>query len=86
MEIPTKQQIWNEEGFVEMHHHSDASWRHGTRETVVYKRESDETFWQAKFRLSTDGEVNGLRDEDESCDIVQVYPHWKTVTVYTTEP
>ena len=61
----------------------DTSWRHGTRETDVFHRESDDTYWQAKYRLSTDGETNELREG--LADISQVWPQQVMKTVYTTE-
>ena len=56
------------------------SWRHGTRVTEVYFRERDNTYWQAKYRLSTDGECNELREG--YAKICQVVPRERTVTVY----
>lgn len=57
-----------------------ASWRHGSRMTVVYRRESDGTFWRAKYRLSTDGECNELREGIAKID--QVEPYEVAVTKY----
>lgn len=79
MEAPTCEQLSDEE-LECVATHSDTSWRHGTRETHVFKRETDGTFWEAKFRLSTDGETNELREG--LAKIRQVFPKEKTVTVY----
>lgn len=64
--------------------HSDPSWRHGTRETTVFHRKSDSTFWQACYRQSTDGETNELREG--LATITRVYPHQVMTTVYKAEP
>lgn len=76
---PTCEQLSDEE-LECVFRHSDPSWRHGTRETQVFRRETDGTFWEAKFRLSTDGETNELRDG--GAVIRQVWPEQKTITAY----
>ena len=52
----------------------DDSWRHGNRVHEVFHRKEDGTYWSVKYRLSTDGETNGLLDDDEAgyTTIVQV--------------
>jgi hypothetical protein len=85
MESPTCEQLIDEEGscndgFKLISRISDPSWRHGTRETQVFLRESDQTFWEAKFRLSTDGETNELREG--LAKIRQVQPKEKMITIY----
>lgn len=76
--IPTREQIFNEE--LELITESaDPSWQHGCNMTAVYKRE-DGTFWEAKYQKSTDGEYNGLRDDNAR--ITQVFPERITITVY----
>lgn len=59
-------------------------WRHGTSETSVFRRESDQTFWQAVYQRSSDGETHGLRDGHAT--IIQVFPHQVTTTVYRPAP
>jgi len=80
MIAPTCQQIYNDELGNFVYRNSDASWRHGTYETQVFHRESDNTFWEVAFRLSTDGETNELREGYAS--IRQVTPIQKMITVY----
>ena len=63
--------------------HSDNSWRHGTRETTIFRRISDNTFWQACYLLSTDRETNELRDG--GADIAQVWPKQVTTVKYTSK-
>lgn len=90
MDAPTCKQLYDEdscetpEGFELVSQDHDNSWRHGTRETDVYKRASDNTFWSAHYRLSTDGETNELREG--LATIKQVYPHQVTVTRYYDKP
>ena len=80
MEKPSCEDLLEEDGYEEVLRESDASWRHGTYEHRVYKRLSDETFWAADYRLSTDGETNELREG--SATIYQVEPKQVTVTSY----
>lgn len=80
MEIPKQEDLLDEFGFEIVKEDSDNSWRHGSYETVVYKREFDGTFWQAQYRLSADGEINGLREG--AAIVVQVEPFEKTVILY----
>lgn len=84
IKAPTCGELNDEDGVEQVYRHSDASWRHGTRETVVFRRESDGTFWRARFRLSTDGETNELRDGDAK--ISRVYPHTVTAIEYRDTP
>jgi hypothetical protein len=79
---PTCKQLFNEE-LPLADRKTDDSWRHGVRVTEVYRRDEDGTFWQAKYRLSTDGETNELRDGD--AQIVQVFPREINVTVYESK-
>ena len=81
METPTREQLLDEDGLERVSRVSDASWRHGTYETQVFKREEDNTFWEVIFQLSTDGETHGLREDDY--DIRQVTPQEKTIIIYT---
>jgi len=59
-------------GFWRLKHHADNSWRHGCYVADVFVRESDSTYWQADYRLSSDGETNELREG--TADIMQVKP------------
>ena len=77
---PTCAEICDEQLGQPVYRESDASWRHGTRETQVFHRSSDNTYWQAKFRLSADGETNELREGYAT--ITQVEPFEKTITAY----
>lgn len=76
---PTYYELWNEE-LEEVNRISKTGWRHGTTETVVFYRASDNTFWQAIYQLSTDGETNDLRDG--YARINQVIPRQIVSTVY----
>lgn len=83
MDIPTCEQIWEEEGFESVLREADDSWRHGAYIYEVFKRQEDATFWAASYSLSTDGETHGLREGD--ADIHQVWPKEVTTTTYMTE-
>lgn len=62
----------------------DVGWRHGTYVTTVYHRAEDDTYWQASYRQSTDGETNELAEG--YAQIVRVWPKTKAVTVYEPTP
>jgi hypothetical protein len=79
---PTCEQLFNEE-LPLADRKTDDSWRHGVHVTEVYRRDEDGTFWQAKYRLSTDGETNELREGDAK--IVQVFPREINVTIYESK-
>ena len=79
MEPMTCQQICDGE-LEPVSSHADPSWRHGCRMTNVYHRESDNTYWEARFRLSTDGECNELREG--IANISQVEPFQEMATKY----
>jgi hypothetical protein len=81
---PTCDQLCDEDGCKVVSRSSDPSWRHGSRETTVFHRESDGTFWEAHYRVSTDGETHELREGEAT--IRRVYPHEVTVTVYKPTP
>ena len=82
VEQPTCEQIWDgiDEEFTEVDSHSDPSWRHGSYMTDVYKRESDNTFWQVSYCRSGDGETNEFREGYAT--ICQVEPKIEMNTVY----
>jgi hypothetical protein len=77
---PTAEQLLDEDGLKSVHREADDSWRHGCYISEVFHRNSDNTYWMVNYRLSHDGETNGLRDGDYSLD--QVEPFEKTVTDY----
>lgn len=81
---PTCKILFNEEFGDPIQTIDDASWRHGVYRTEVFHRQSDNTFWQAKYRVSTDGETHGLRDNEAV--IVQVLPQEITAVIYLPEP
>ena len=63
----------------------DTSWRHGSYDTAVFKRLSDNTFWSAVYTVSGDGEMHELRDVGyggETVECIQVYPQEVTAIVY----
>ena len=69
--------------FEEVYENADPSWRHGCYMTTVYKRLSDDTYWQVSWQRSGDGEYNSLRDKEiDTSDIVQVEPFSRTVIDY----
>lgn len=80
IEIPTAEQLLEEDGFDVISQDSIDRWRHGTLERSIYKRESDGTYWRATYRVSTDGETNELREG--LAKIVQVEPQEVTVIEY----
>lgn len=57
-------------------------WRHGPLRIEVYYRAEDDTYWRARYRVSTDGETNELREGLAS--IVRVWPSRVTAIEYTT--
>lgn len=85
MEQPTCEELFDDELGDPVFREDDASWRHGSYRTEVYSRPSDGTYWCAKYRVSSDGETNELREG--LAQIVQVWPTQVTITKYvTTKP
>ena len=82
MEKPTCEELLEEIGCEKVYSESDTSWRHGSYETGVWHRESDDTFWRAKYRVSTDGETHELRDGEAEETICQVSPKVVETIVY----
>lgn len=82
MQMPTQEELLNDK-LIEVKIKADNSWRHGSYMTVIYRRDSDQTFWMVKYAVSTDCETHGLRDGKYSC--VQVYPYQIEVTRYSEE-
>ncbi len=78
MKTPTCAELFGEE--LEEVQENLASWRHGHRVTQVFHRESDDTYWQATYLCSSDGETNELREG--GARIIQVEPRQMTVTKY----
>ena len=79
MEKPTCEQLIDDE-LDSVSRESDDSWRHGSYITQVFYRKADGTYWQAEYRLSSDGETNELREG--YAEITQVKPVEKSVTTY----
>jgi hypothetical protein len=72
--------------FEEIEETADPSWRHGCYMSTVYKRLEDNTFWNVKWKRSSDDEINTLRDEEiPESNISQVYPQKVTKTIYLTK-
>lgn len=82
MTPPTKEQLFEEE-LEEVLDSVHTGWRHGATHITTYHRFEDNTYWEAVYRVSTDGETHELRDEDYGmCRIYQVEPYEETVTRY----
>jgi hypothetical protein len=85
---PTCEEIWEgqEDTYLPVSKKLDDSWRHGNRVTEVFHRPADDTYWRVHYRKSGDGEANEFREGD--ADILQVFPHTKTVEVteYLSKP
>jgi hypothetical protein len=79
MIAPTQDELWNEELEL-VHEDLDDSWRHGCNVTEVYFRESDNSYWQAQYQRSSDGETNGLREG--IARVIEVVPVETKTTVY----
>jgi hypothetical protein len=84
MDKPTHEELFDGLGFEEVESKVIDTWRHGNRYRVVWKRESDSTYWGTSFRVSTDGETNDLRDG--LAQIYQVVPVEKTIVVREWSP
>ena len=77
---PTCEELMNGDGFNSVWRETDDSWRHGCYVAEVFHRLSDNTYWQAAYERSTDGETHGLREG--TADIDQVDPYSATTTCY----
>jgi hypothetical protein len=62
MKEPTLKEIWEEELGDPVWTFSDPGYRHGEYRTEVFKRESDDTFWEICYCISGDGEQHELRE------------------------
>lgn len=82
MNIPTCQDLFEEDGYESVHEDIDDSWRHGAYVGEVFHRTSDNTYWLAAYCRSSDGETNGLREDD--ADITQVEPREVITTKYVS--
>jgi len=80
MNKPTCEELFDEELGDPVHRKSDDGWRHGCHITEVYHREEDDTYWEATYSLSIDGETHGLREG--MATIQQVRPESKTIIEY----
>jgi hypothetical protein len=81
---PTHEQLIEEDGCESVFRETDDSWRHGVRVTEVFHRAEDDTYWMAKYRLSTCGETHELRDGE--CRIGQVQAVETLTTKYEPLP
>lgn len=85
IEKPTQEDLeeaaWDgHDDFERVSKKADNDWRHGCTITAILKRLTDATFWRVVYRQSTDGEYNGIRENDYS--LVQVKPVEVTTTKY----
>lgn len=60
MNKPTCEQLFNEE--LESVQTINNTWRHGYHRIETFHRKEDDTYWQAGYRVSADGETNELRE------------------------
>lgn len=77
-------ELWFSDELTEVHDETDDGYRHGVYKWTVYQY--GETFWQASYTVSGDGEEHGIRDG--YFDLTRVYPQKRVVTetIYCTEP
>jgi hypothetical protein len=75
---PTCDELAEGTGFASVSREADDSW--GSYVLEVFHRIADDTYWQAEYRLSTDGETNELCEGQAL--ITQVKAEQQTVTVY----
>ena len=73
--------------FEEVDEKADPSWRHGCYMSTVFKRLSDDTFWNVNWQKSGDGECNTFREKEiDSSNICQVFPHKVIKISYKSTP
>lgn len=77
---PTQEELLDETGLKSVDRDFDDDWRHGGTVVEIFHREADNTYWQVCYRKSTDGEWNGLRENDYDC--IEVMPVETTVVEY----
>ena len=80
---PTCEQMFEEDGLISVSRESDDSWRHGCDIYEVFHRTADNTYWSADYQVSTDGETNGLRENE--AEITEVVPIQELVTKYVAK-
>lgn len=80
---PTQTELLEEdedEALSVVYRSSRDNWRHGCTITKVFLRETDQTHWKVKYRRQTDGEWDGLRENDY--EICQAEPYEVITTQY----
>lgn len=82
--LPTYKEIWEEELGYPVYEDIDDSWRHGCDIYEVYYRKADDTYWGVSYQRSTDGNYNGLRENEAT--ISRVYPHKVMTITYKDHP
>ncbi|MEK6881077.1 MAG: hypothetical protein AABY22_15770, partial [Nanoarchaeota archaeon] len=61
MNKPTCEQLFNEE-LDSVKVTDESGWRHGITRIEVFHRKEDDTYWEACYRISTDGETHTTAD------------------------
>ena len=73
----------DDDDFTEVDQTSNPTWRHGCYMTTVYRRLSDETYWQVRWQQMDGDDYNSLRDcEITDSAITQVEPYEIVKTAY----
>lgn len=79
---PSPIDLLDENGYECIEENTIDRWRWGTVEEWIYQSEdTPPRYWSATFRISTDGETNGLRDGEAV--IAEVVPTEVIKTVWT---
>jgi hypothetical protein len=84
IEVPTRQQLKDEIGFKAVSR-EDRAERCGDSVTAVFRRDCDDTYWQARYNVSSDGFINDLAGGEycEPVRVVQVTPTLVETTMYS---
>ncbi len=78
---PTQQDLW-EDRLESVHRETDDQYRHGCYIYQVFHRKEDDTYWAVNYNLSTDGEENGLSDDDYTIEQVNRVETMEPVVKY----
>jgi hypothetical protein len=85
IEAPTRQQLRDEVGFKIVQSDLDDDCYCGDTTVAIYVRESDGTYWQARYNISSDGFINDLEGGEycQPVEVTQVKPELVTTIKYT---
>lgn len=75
-------ELWLDGALVSVDREIDDSWRHGNNICEVFLNTKDGKYYEVAYRVSGDGEYNGIREDEFSLREVNKYVRTITKTYY----